>query len=58
MIEFFQRMTYEAPATVVLGPLTSALVAGFAEIIGGQIYLTAAGERYLADLDNSQEKAA
>ncbi|MGA7809654.1 hypothetical protein [Bradyrhizobium sp.] len=58
MFDFFQRATYEAPATVMFGPLASALFAGFAEIVAGRLYLTAAGARYLADLDRSQERAA
>ena len=50
----FQRATYEA--TAFLGPIASALLAGFAVIIFGDVYLTPAGARYLEQID--QEAAA
>lgn len=58
MMDWFQRTTYEAPGTVFLGPIAAGLLAGFAEVVGGQFYLTAAGERYLASLDQHREAAA
>lgn len=48
------RFIYEA--TAFLGPIASALLAGFAIAICGDIYLTPAGERYLAVID--QESAS
>jgi hypothetical protein len=53
-----QRAIYESPATVMLGPIASALLAGFAEVTGGRVYLTPAGERYLKQIDSEMEKAA
>ncbi len=47
MIEEMQRLVYESPAVMILGPVWSAVVAGFAVVIGGQLYITPAGERYL-----------
>jgi hypothetical protein len=49
MFDFWQRATYEASAS--LGPIASALMANFAIVIAGELYLTPAGERYLAALD-------
>lgn len=45
-----QRALYESPAVVALGPAWSALFVGFA-VMGpdGRLYLTAAGEAYLAE---------
>ena len=42
-----QRATFEALEP--LGPLTSALSAGYAVVLLGVVYITPAGERYLAD---------
>lgn len=42
----FQRFLYEALSH--LGPLGSALGAGFAVIVGNRVLLTPAGERYLS----------
>ncbi len=44
----FQRFVFESSD---LGPLGSALVAGFAVVILGTPYLTEAGERYLEELE-------
>jgi hypothetical protein len=49
--EWLQRATFEAPATVAMGPHWSALVSGFAVLIGGRVFLTDAGERYLASVN-------
>lgn len=54
MTDSFQRIVYEA--TAFLGPIASAVLAGFAVVIFGEVYLTEAGERYLAQID--QEAAA
>jgi hypothetical protein len=45
----WQRMTYEALAD--LGPVWSAVAAGFAVILWGEVYLTPAGEAYLAEME-------
>lgn len=45
-IDAFQRQVYEA--TAFLGPTVSALLAGFAVVLYGEVILTPAGERYLA----------
>lgn len=50
MIDWFQRSTYEA--TAFLGPIASALLAGFAVVIFSDVYLTPAGERHLAQIDS------
>jgi hypothetical protein len=50
IFDWFQRSTYEA--TAFLGPITSALLAGFAVVILGDLYLTPAGERHLAQIDS------
>jgi hypothetical protein len=42
----WQRLTYECLS--FLGPVWSAVWAGFAVIRWGDLYLTPAGERYLA----------
>lgn len=42
------RLAYEAPMTVMCGPVWSALMAGYAVPIGGVLHLTPAGQRYLA----------
>lgn len=46
-------MFYEAPAVVALGPIWSAVFAGFA-VIGwdGEPHLTPLGEQYLAERDD------
>jgi hypothetical protein len=49
-----QRLTYEAPLVAALGPLWSALSAGYAVVICGVVYLTPAGERYLEQLETDQ----
>jgi hypothetical protein len=49
----FQRATYEA--TAFLGPHVSALLAGFAVMLFGEIYLTPAGARYLEQFDHEAE---
>lgn len=46
-----QRAIYEA--TAFLGPIASALLAGFAIVVCCELQLTAAGARYLAALDAS-----
>jgi len=46
MIEAIQSATYEALEP--LGPLTSALTAGYAVVLLGVVYITPAGERYLS----------
>lgn len=46
MTDLFQREIYEASA--FMGPVVSALLAGFAVMVFGELYLTPAGERYLA----------
>ena len=43
-----QAGVYEAPAIAALGPQWSAVAAGFAVVIFGTVYITPAGERYLA----------
>ena len=53
--DWLQRLVYEAPATVALGPTGSALAAGYAVVIGGRIVITPAGERYLANVDSGIE---
>jgi hypothetical protein len=50
---WFQRATYEA--TAFLGPIASALLAGFAVVIFGHVYLRPAGAPYLEQID--QESA-
>jgi hypothetical protein len=45
----WQRATYEALAP--LGPTWSAVFAGFAVIIWGDVYLTPTGETYLTTLE-------
>jgi hypothetical protein len=52
------RETFEAPVTVVAGPVLAAIGCGFAVFIGGQLYLTPAGERYLAERDRSKRALA
>jgi hypothetical protein len=42
-----QAWTYEALA--FLGPVWSAVLAGFAVILFGEVYITPAGEEYLAN---------
>lgn len=56
-IYFLQRLFYEAPATVAFGPAASAVLAGYAVVIGGELYLTPDGERYL-DQTAAMELAA
>jgi hypothetical protein len=52
VIDALQRALYqEIP---FMGPVASALIAGFVVIVGGEIYLTPAGERYLAALDQER----
>ncbi|ARQ95252.1 hypothetical protein [Bradyrhizobium phage BDU-MI-1] len=44
---------YEAPAIADLGPLWSAVIAGFAILNwDGEAFITPAGELYLATLEN------
>jgi hypothetical protein len=42
-----QRAIYEHPTIVALGPLWSAIFAGFVVVIFGEPFLTPAGELYL-----------
>jgi hypothetical protein len=42
-----QRAIYEHPMIVALGPLWSAIFAGFVVVIFGEPFLTPAGQRYL-----------
>lgn len=49
MADQVQRAAYEA--TAFLGPIISALIAGFAVVIFGELYLTDAGARYLEQID-------
>ncbi|MCA1379446.1 hypothetical protein I6F34_01250 [Bradyrhizobium sp. BRP05] len=46
-----QAITYEALA--FLGPELSALCAGFAVMIYGELYITPAGEAYLESLETA-----
>jgi len=48
-----QRAIYEA--TDFLGPHASAILAGFAVVIFGEVYRTPAGERYLDIIDQESE---
>jgi hypothetical protein len=57
-IDAIMCATFEAPATVVAGPVLAAIGCGFAVFIGGQLYLTPAGERYLAERDNVETRLA
>lgn len=41
-----QQWTYEAAAP--LGPIWAAVAAGYAVILWGEVYITPAGEAYLA----------
>ncbi|WP_187435947.1 hypothetical protein [Bradyrhizobium hipponense] len=45
-----QSLTYEALA--ILGPVWSAVLAGFAVFILGELYLTPAGQAYLDSLED------
>jgi hypothetical protein len=47
----FQALTYESLAW--LGPVWSAVCAGFAVIVFDKVYLTASGERYLEVLETT-----
>lgn len=47
-LDAFQSHIYEM--TAFTGPTVSALLAGFAVVIFGELYLTDAGGRYLATL--------
>jgi hypothetical protein len=49
MMQRWQAMTYEALAD--LGPVWSAVAAGFAVILWGEVYITPAGEAYLSTLE-------
>jgi hypothetical protein len=48
----WQRMTYEAMQ--YLGPVWSAVAAGFAIVLGGEVYITPSGEAYLNALDEEE----
>jgi hypothetical protein len=50
--DWLQRLVYEAPATVALGPACSALVAGYAVVACGRVVITSAGERYLRNVNS------
>jgi hypothetical protein len=50
-----QQAAYEHPAVIAMGPVWSAVTAGFAVIIAGQPHITPAGERYLASLPIEEE---
>jgi hypothetical protein len=52
MMQHWQKWTYEALAE--LGPVWSAVAAGFAVIVLGEVYLTPAGEAYLASMEGEQ----
>lgn len=45
---------YEAPEIAALGPVWSAVIAGFAIIWFGEPCITPAGEMYLATLEDDQ----
>lgn len=49
MIAQWQRLTFEQAAP--LGPHWASVASGFAVVLCGVLYLTEAGERYLASLD-------
>ena len=53
-IDAIRRGGFEAPVTVMAGPVLAAIGCGFAVFIGGQLYPTPAGERYLAERDRSK----
>lgn len=53
-MDFIQRLTFEAPGTVMLGPALAAIGSGYAVMIGGQMFLTSAGERYLASCGRAE----
>jgi hypothetical protein len=48
----WQRLTYEALAH--LGPVWSAVAAGYAVIVWGDLYLTPSGEEYLEAIGENQ----
>lgn len=51
MTDAFLKALYESPAYVAWGPSVSALLVGFAAMDWwGNMYLTAAGARYLESL--------
>lgn len=56
--DWFQRAVYEAPATVALGPQLSALAAGYAVLIGTELFITPAGERYLQNVNSEESRDA
>jgi hypothetical protein len=62
MFDELQGLTYENEFIVALGPIWSALSSGFAILIGNQLYLTPAGERYLekrvVDIPSASSSAA
>lgn len=47
----WQKWTFEAFAP--MGPEISALAAGFAVIVWGEMYITPAGEAYLASMEDA-----
>jgi hypothetical protein len=47
------RAAFEAPVTVLCGPVLAAVSSGFAVYVAGQLYLTPAGERYLAERERT-----
>jgi hypothetical protein len=58
-IDAIMCATLEAPATVVAGPLLAAIGCGFGVFVGGrQLYLTPAGERYLAERNKGETRLA
>ena len=52
-MSYWQKWTFEALAD--LGPVWSAVAAGFAVVIWGEVYMTPAGEAYLAAWDEEEE---
>jgi hypothetical protein len=55
VFDHIQRATFEHPAVVLMGPVLSAVTAGFAIVIMGKPYITPAGERYLASLPTEED---
>ena len=52
MLYAMQRMLFEEPTITALGPHWAAIIAGFAVLVLGEVYITPAGERYLEEGHN------
>jgi hypothetical protein len=50
MPEPWQVLTFEAPIVALCGPEWSAVLAGFAILVAGRLYITPSGEHYLERL--------